>query len=140
VSADGTGDRGCEREGRMMPMRLQLSRRKGFSLQEASVAANGLAAVNVARPSKWGNPFVIQPMPMLGGTTKWRRGEERKRRYQVVEMFRGMLAKGEGEPWERMRRELGELRGKNLACWCNDGEKLCHAQVLLEMASAEIPR
>lgn len=38
------------------PIRLQLSRRKGFNLQAASRAANGLDAVNVARPSKWGNP------------------------------------------------------------------------------------
>ena len=41
------------------PLRLRLSRRKGFTLQAASRGANGLAAVVVARPSRWGNPFVI---------------------------------------------------------------------------------
>lgn len=42
-----------------MPVRLTLSRRKGFRLQAASRAINGLAAVTVARPGRWGNPFVI---------------------------------------------------------------------------------
>jgi hypothetical protein len=28
-----------------------------------------------------------------------------------------------------------ELRGKNLACWCNPGDP-CHADVLLEIANA----
>ncbi|MFZ5773087.1 MAG: DUF4326 domain-containing protein, partial [Thermodesulfobacteriota bacterium] len=29
---------------------------------------------------------------------------------------------------------LDDLRGKDLACWCKDGEP-CHADVLLEMAN-----
>lgn len=45
-----------------------------------------------------------------------------------------------GHPWcehfWRMSREIGELRGKNLACWCKPG-KPCHADVLLEIANAE---
>ena len=39
------------------PIRIRLSRKKGFDLQAVSRAANGLPAVNVARPSRWGNPF-----------------------------------------------------------------------------------
>lgn len=42
------------------PVRLQLSRRKGFDLQALSLATNGLPAVNVARPSKLGNPFTMR--------------------------------------------------------------------------------
>ena|SRR5271154_1757696 len=41
------------------PVRIQLSRKSGFNLQEASLAINGLPAVNVVRPSKWGNPFIM---------------------------------------------------------------------------------
>lgn len=41
-----------------MPIRIQRKRAKGFNLQAASIAANGLACVSVTRPSKWGNPFV----------------------------------------------------------------------------------
>ena len=41
------------------PVRLQLSRRKGFVLQAMSQATNGLPAVRVARPSRWGNPYPV---------------------------------------------------------------------------------
>ena len=41
------------------PVRLQLSRRKGFDFQQHSLATNGLPAVNVARPGDHGNPFVV---------------------------------------------------------------------------------
>ena len=41
------------------PVRLQLSRRKGFDLQAWSREVNGLPAVSVARPTKWGNPFPV---------------------------------------------------------------------------------
>jgi hypothetical protein len=41
------------------PVRLTLSRNRGFDLQALSLATNGLLAVVVARPTKWGNPFVI---------------------------------------------------------------------------------
>lgn len=30
-----------------------------------------------------------------------------------------------------------KLRGKNLACWCRDDGKPCHADVLLELANRE---
>lgn len=41
------------------PVRLQLSRKKGFNLQRHSLAANGLPAINVARPNRWGNHWKI---------------------------------------------------------------------------------
>lgn len=37
------------------PVRLQLHRQRGFSLQALSEATNGLEVVNVARPGFWGN-------------------------------------------------------------------------------------
>ena len=125
----------------MTPVRLRLSRAKGFNLQALSVATNGLPAVNVSRPSQWGNPYAVEPVDRMG---RWapgsRESEYAKRRHQVVEMFRGMLAKGEGEPWSRMSDGLSVLRGKNLACWCplpKEGESdVCHAAVLLEVANA----
>ena len=42
------------------PVRLQLSRRKGFDLQAVSFAKNGRPAVKVARPSMLGNPFTVE--------------------------------------------------------------------------------
>lgn len=52
VQRAAEGDAMAER-----PVRLQLSRRKGFNLQALSVATNGLPAVNCARPGRWGNPY-----------------------------------------------------------------------------------
>jgi hypothetical protein len=36
------------------PVRMQLSRAKGFNLQAASMATNGLPAINIARPGHLG--------------------------------------------------------------------------------------
>ena len=44
----------------MKPRRMQLSRRRGFSLQAESKALNGLPAKRVTRPGPWGNPFTIE--------------------------------------------------------------------------------
>ena len=41
------------------PVRLQLSRRKGFDLLIWSREVNGLPAINCARPSRWGNRFIV---------------------------------------------------------------------------------
>lgn len=41
------------------PVRLQLSRKKGFDLQALSVATNGLQARSVARPGPFGNWLCI---------------------------------------------------------------------------------
>ena len=80
------------------PVRLQRSRRAGFSLQAASRAANGLAAVNCARPSRWGNPF------------RFEAGD----RFHPADRF----------AWEALPLiDAAPLRGLNLACFC----RLCPA-------------
>ncbi|WP_345783797.1 DUF4326 domain-containing protein [Luteolibacter rhizosphaerae] len=99
----------------MVPTRLQLSRRKGFRLQEASTLMNGLPAAKVARPGPWGNPFKVG---IDGDATECvRRFEEITRRRLETEP--GFLA---------------PLRGKNLACFCSL-QAPCHADVLLELAN-----
>ena len=79
--------------------------------------------MSVARPGKWGNPFVVLP----GGTVR-----------AAVELFR-KNAEREFHENKLYRDELEKLRGKNLACWCplpKDGEPdMCHAGALLEMAN-----
>jgi hypothetical protein len=104
------------------PERIRLSRRKGWRLPDG--------AVNVARPSKWGNPFVVGQ----DGT-----------RAQCVEFYAllagGYLcltAKAEIEPQRRvmamMKSQLHQIRGATLACWCSlDGP--CHGDVLLALAN-----
>lgn len=105
----------------MKPQRIQLSRRAGFNLQAVSVKLNGLPAVNCARPSKWGNTFVIKFDPHSDYTPQT--AEE------AVKMHRSMVDKG------LMRIKIrSELRGKNLACWCKIGTP-CHCDTLLEIAN-----
>jgi len=103
----------------MNPVRLQLSRRKGYRLQALSRATNGLSAVNCARPSKWGNPYPIGNAKNGGFT-----------RAEAIRLHR-----------EECMRALAKrpdtfepLRGKNLACHCGPDEA-CHVDTYLELAN-----
>lgn len=112
------------------PVRMQLSRAKGFNLQAASMAINGLAAVNCARPGPWGNPFVVG----TDGT-----------RTQCISMLADLLdckyAITARAPLEAQRAfvvHAGDhwksIKGKNLACWCG-ASLACHADPLLARAN-----
>lgn len=111
------------------PIRLQLSRRKGFDLQARSQATNGLPAVNVARPTKWGNPAKVGELGCMSAQG-------------AVEAYRRWLTKGPASLLSfrdppRITEIITRLRGKNLACWCAPGSP-CHANVLLELANRPI--
>jgi hypothetical protein len=117
------------------PTRLQLSRAKGFNLQAHSRAINGLDAVNVARPTQWGNPFTVADM----GTA-----EKAVRRFcaaVIGPILDGKQCTPNAHPdsyiGQIIQRAPIMLRGKNLACWCALGEP-CHADVLLELANRPI--
>ena len=99
------------------PVRLTLSRRKGFNLQHASCAINGLRAKTVARPGRWGNPFVVS----MG-----------QNRADCVARYTSWL----NQPAQATLRASArhELQGFNLACWCPAGTP-CHADVLLRMVN-----
>ena len=113
------------------PVRLRLSRAKGFDLQAHSLATNGLPAFNVARPSIFGNPFKVGQ----DGT-----------RAECVDWFDAMLdgmirITGTDDPEDQAIRQaaiigtIGKLTGKNLACWCALDGKPCHADTLLQLAN-----
>ena len=53
------------------PVRLRLSRQKGFRLQAASKAVNGLPAVSVGRPGRYGNPFTVGAPVSLAQALRW---------------------------------------------------------------------
>ncbi len=72
--------------------------------------------VYIGRPSKWGNPFVIEN----DGT-----------RTEVIQKYRKWL-NGQPELMEAARREL---KGKNLVCYC--APLACHGDVLLEVANGK---
>jgi len=90
------------------PVRLRLSRAKGFNLQALSRATNGLPAVSVARPSKWGNPFTSENSDGIDPVLRFA--------CEAAPLL-----------------PVEELRGKNLACWCRTNN--CHAAILLEFAN-----
>ena len=126
------------------PVRLRLSRRAGFDLQAVSRATNGLDAVNVARPGKWGNPFLVKECREAGFV-----GSDDEIARRCAEAFRVWLGPHWRENWggpesERRRdailSSLSSLRGKDLACWCKIADQHgayvpCHADVLLSLAN-----
>lgn len=113
------------------PVRLRLSRAKGFDLQVHSRSFNGLDAVNVSRPSIFGNPFKVSA---------------RHDRAYVVQLFSQVMCcwtamLPDPSPQEqdaarlKLFRDIGTLTGKNLACWCALDGNPCHADVLLNIAN-----
>lgn len=117
-----------------MPQRVQLSRRKG--------ARHG-AAINVARPGVWGNPFNIEVWGRERSISLYARmvnstpsdnakaGGDKESRL-IEQISRDWLRRLGSPPRERIR---AELRGHDLACWC-PLDVPCHADVLLDIANA----
>ena len=121
-----------------MPERIQLKRTKGWRLQEASVALNGLPAVKVTRPGKFGNPFVVDSdlFTAEAAVRHFRTcltTPPTKLRVGILSMLRGGY--GGVMHFANMLDYLPELRGKNLACWCRLDGKPCHADALLLVAN-----
>lgn len=101
-----------------MPERIQLRRTKGWRLP--------LNAKSVARPHRWGNPFVIGKVTFVTGP----RAGQKATAADVVQMFRNRL--DTSAPLRELARK--ELAGFDLACFCKPADP-CHADVLLEIAN-----
>lgn len=114
------------------PVRIQLSRRAGFNLQETSTSINGLSAVNVSRASKWGNPFVVGAPVDIKQAKRWGWWPLGNSDYvaidnvAAVKRFSIVLAMDHAIH-AHVRKELS---GRNLACFCGPDE-VCHADTLL---------
>ncbi|HZY69327.1 MAG TPA: DUF4326 domain-containing protein [Devosia sp.] len=113
---------------------MQLSRKAGYNLQEASRSLNGLPARRITRPGRWGNPFTIAETAARYGL------DAEAAQAKAVELC-GRWLRGElppelspGEPPSRDDIRA-ELAGHNLACWCRPGTP-CHADVLLTLANS----
>jgi len=89
-----------------LPARIQLRRTKGWRKPPAAVV--------VARPTKWGNPYRVAE-----------HGRE-----QAVALYRRYLA----DHPDLADAARHELAGRDLACWCPPYLR-CHADVLLEVAN-----
>lgn len=111
------------------PIRLRLSRAKGFDLQAASRALNGLPALNVARPGSWGNPFVVG-----------KHGTRADCVHQHAALMHGWLSLGTDDDCFAAQRaalavaraEASRMAGQNVACWC-DLKGPCHGDTLLAL-------
>lgn len=101
------------------PVRIKLSRKKGFRLQEHSLALNGLPAVKVDRRTQWGNNFAVADFDSVE---------------DCVAMFEHDLAKFATFHPAKYRDYITPLIGKNLGCWCALDAPACHADVLLSEA------
>jgi hypothetical protein len=111
------------------PRRIQLSRRKGWRKPPNTV--------NVARPTKWGNPFRSSSYTQAQAVELYRTAVMGAmpiafaaglvRHVEIMELANAQVDRLAALP-------LHELRGKNLACWC-PLDQPCHADVLLELAN-----
>lgn len=118
----------------MTPKRIQLSRRKGFRLP--------LNAKSVARPSKWGNPFVIWRVECSMGGMCWTVTDGRIRvphissKREAATHAIGLYALHTGPLgcYEFDAGAVEQLRGYDLACWC-PLDMPCHADVLIDLLS-----
>lgn len=70
-------------------------------------------AIYVGRPTIWGNPFVVG-----------KHGD----RDEVLRRFEAHLRADQA-----LLDRLGELRGKDLVCWC--APEACHADILRRLAN-----
>jgi Domain of unknown function (DUF4326) len=95
----------------MAPRRIQLSRRRGWRKPPGAVV--------VARPTKWGNPFVV---------------DKDRSRAEAVALYEAALRRDDGTLRFRAADVRRELAGRDLACWCPLDEP-CHADVLLRVAN-----
>jgi hypothetical protein len=119
----------------MTPRRMQLSRHKGFNLQAASAALNGLPAKRVTRPGRWGNPFSIADTGAKYGLDF--EAAQAKAVSLCAEWLGGTLDPKLSPYPPPGRDEIRrELKGYNLACWCRPGTP-CHAEVLLDIANGK---
>jgi hypothetical protein len=98
-----------------------------------SHALNGLPAQTIARPGKWGNPFVIADVAAEYGL------DADAAQIEAIALYRRWVG-GEAGLTDQAPPErdviVAELRGKNLACWCKPGTP-CHADILIEIANGE---
>lgn len=69
----------------------------------------------IARPSKWGNPFLI--------------GKDGDR-VEVIKKYRAWVL---NQP--KLLADLQELRGLRLGCWCSPA--ICHGDILAELANIQ---
>lgn len=132
------------------PRRIQLRRTAGWRKPEG--------VVNVARPSRWGNPFAIYQGSCSVVGRPWTATVERSLKDGVfiyragddvlysshssveaaiehsVDLFRTFCKVRRRDNPREYAAWLAPLRGRDLGCWCEPDAGVCHGDVLLELA------
>ena len=128
------------------PRRIQLRRTKGWRKPPG--------AIIVARPTRWGNPFVVgcwevetfrYTGPSFGAGAGYYDPNDVRwcdtvlttnplDAAQAVALYRDDIEASLNDDDDELREALDALRGHDLACWC-DLASPCHADVLLELAN-----
>lgn len=119
------------------PQRIQLRRTKGWR--------KPAGALNVARPTSWGNPFRVgfsyrwadgepcpYPKPAKTVEGEWEQLERCQSIRQAVLWYEAWITKMVPFLADEARRVL---RGHDLACWCPVDQYPCHADVLLAISN-----
>lgn len=95
--------------------RIQRKRTAGWRMPDNTVY--------VGRGTPWGNPYIVGHT-FLGKEITQEMAVELYRVHVYIEL----------PPLQAIKDSAWKLRGKNLACWCAEGQ-VCHADVLLELAN-----
>jgi len=117
----------------MKPVRVQRKRTRGFKLPENTKS--------VTRCSYFGNPFTVEK---YGRERAVQLFKEAFKVYKIQQLPEDCQTDFENSLfWEHYMQSnhcsitemvQEELKDKNLACYCKEGE-LCHADILLEIAN-----
>lgn len=119
-----------------MPKRIQRKRTKGWKMPEGAMC--------VTRPGRFGNPFTVDmfgidlSLKLFANSVHgiWdpyilRHQDDIQFLWAYAAHKRFMQRLG-NHPTENIRYYL---RGKDLACWCAEGQP-CHVEILLEIANS----
>lgn len=122
----------------MSPRRIQMSRQRPWR-------ADNPDAVIVARPTRWGNPWRIEPGPRTRALIRhadtgyvWAHPSLMKARAVAVVAYRCSIDDEHDDTVPTVDEIRRELAGRDLACWC-PLDQPCHADALLNIANAPAP-
>jgi hypothetical protein len=111
----------------MIPQRIRLRRAKGWRMPENTV--------NVARPGKLGNPYIVG-----------QDGTREQCAALYLSLMRGLIGLSDRvTPEEQIRayrafhRARPSLKGQNIACWCALDGGACHGDIIFAAANPELP-
>lgn len=116
----------------MLPQRIQRKRIKGWKMPENTIS--------VTRPGKWGNPFRVGDFIKLGTGQEVGFSWLRTSASYATKDYRELKnAQDAVDAYEELLKiyppkDIAELTGKNLACFCSL-DSPCHADVLLKLAN-----